>query len=179
MSQSQLRKFSFLGFTLIIVWLFSSIGGQGSLWQLSIVDASTEELMSLIYMVPDGNTTVRLPSYYIDSHIMQNAMFLALLLGSPATKASIVHFRNNIKIPMIKYYEDATSNDSDDCFNLESQSVPWHKYSPLGDFKTLYPSLSKSESAIILQTHAHHLTPAYPTPPSRTHILCYTMLTSS
>jgi hypothetical protein len=82
-------------------------------------------------MVLDGNTTVRPPLNYIDSHTMYHAMFLASLLGSPATKASTVDFWNNVKIPMIEYYEAESRNDSDGWFSFESQTVPQHNYSSL------------------------------------------------
>lgn len=57
-SQVQLRIFSVLGTSLMLVWALPSVGGQASLRQIALVNASTSDPAMFAYMVPGMNLRI-------------------------------------------------------------------------------------------------------------------------
>ncbi|KAH6625531.1 hypothetical protein C7974DRAFT_396230 [Boeremia exigua] len=113
-SQLQLRSFSTLSVALLAVWMFSPIGGQASVRMMTIGSKDTKIDDSAWYMVNHGY----LGSYSsgetdLQGNAMAGVVFVAALMGSPATKSSPLDVWGNVKVPRIEGYEQAVAMDHD------------------------------------------------------------------
>ncbi|KAI0570113.1 hypothetical protein Alg130_11351 [Pyrenophora tritici-repentis] len=123
-SQLQLRSFSILGVALLIVWSLSPIGGQASVRIMTIGSKDTQIHETLWYMVNNGY----LGSYssggmYSQGTSSAGAVFVAALMGSPATKASPLDLWGNVKIPRIEGYEGVAQMDGEGWYDTDGGNV--------------------------------------------------------
>ncbi|KAF2123504.1 hypothetical protein P153DRAFT_413440, partial [Dothidotthia symphoricarpi CBS 119687] len=118
-SQLQLRSLSILGVALLVVWSLSPIGGQASVRVMSIGTKDAQIHESLSYMVNSGNLGAYTPAdMFIQGLSYSSVVFVAALMGSPATKSSPLDVWGNVKMPRIEDYEGSALMDDDGWYDV-------------------------------------------------------------
>jgi hypothetical protein len=121
-SQLQLRSFSMLGTALLVVWSLSPIGGQASVRIMTIGSNQIHE--SLWYMVNNGSL-VEYSSEGMERRGTSSAgvVFVAALIGSPATRGSPLDLWGNVKIPRIEGYEGVALMDGEGWYDINGGDI--------------------------------------------------------
>jgi hypothetical protein len=123
-SQLQLRALSLLGLSLVAIWSLSPIGGQASLRIMTIGLKDTQIPETFSYMVTNGY----LGAYSSAEMMMQGqasagVVFIAALMGSPATKASPLDLWGNVKIPRIENYGGVAPTNEEGWYDTQNGDV--------------------------------------------------------
>jgi hypothetical protein len=119
-AQLQLRRITLLGVALIAVWALSSIGGQGSIRQITIDEDISVQPASFNYAVPHGNLTS-----YVDEDYRAfyqptvETIFLTALFGPPSMKSSPLDTWGNVKVPSIEHYENESQADDEGWYDTQ------------------------------------------------------------
>jgi hypothetical protein len=107
-----LRRFSTIGLAIVLVWVFSPLGGQSSLRILDTTQSGVENLQELYYFDTNETDVSMLDGAsdlgYFGPAI--NALYSASLLAPEKVKSSPRDLWSNVKIPML----DALSGDRDE-----------------------------------------------------------------
>jgi hypothetical protein len=123
-SQLQLRSLSMLGVALLVVWSLSPIGGQASVRIMTIGYKDTHIHEKLWYMVNNGYLGSYTPADIQNQGTSSaGAVFVASLMGSPATKSSPLDLWGNVKIPRIEGYEGIVPIDGDGWYDIKGGDV--------------------------------------------------------
>jgi len=128
-AQLKLRIISLVGLTLIVIWAFSSIGGQASYRQMTIGPR--------VSTVPVPPTWYPCMEQYDGSQQTTvfpiiNALFVTLILSPLSTRLSTVDTWGNVKIPLIENYGNESTPDSERWFVVDkarsAHIPPWRGY---------------------------------------------------
>jgi hypothetical protein len=123
-SQLQLRSLSILGVALLVIWSLSPIGGQASVRVMTIGSRDTQVQESLWYMVNNGNFGAYTSGdLLIQGRASAGVVFVAALMGSPATKSSPLDLWGNVKIPRIEGYEGIAQMDGEGWYDTNGGNV--------------------------------------------------------
>ena len=106
--QISLRTFDLLGFSLIILWALSPIGGQASLRLLDVGVQSTQVNRTLKYLDSDSLSVFDGDDVFSELGFLTNALYQAAVLTPPDGQAANMDTWGNIKIPVIENLEQSS-----------------------------------------------------------------------
>jgi hypothetical protein len=123
-SQLQLRVFNFLGVALVTVWSLSPIGGQASVRIMTIRPKDTQITDTFPYMVNNGYLgAYQSADLMSQGQASAGVVFVAALMGSPATKSSPLDLWGNVKIPRIESYEESGPANDEGWYDTRAGNV--------------------------------------------------------
>jgi hypothetical protein len=116
-SQFHLRRVSYVGLGLVVIWLLSPVGGQSSFRQITFGPRHDFENTTYLYVAPgpqmwvhDGGTT--------ESNL--NSIFTATLLSSATQEGSPRDPWGHIKVPRVQHYEQMSPADDQGWYKTEN-----------------------------------------------------------
>jgi hypothetical protein len=111
--QVTLRYWSVVGLFSVLVWLLSPVGGQSALRLLGQENKTVSSIATVRYMDPKSSTQTYLEgaSSMNSARAAFTSIFLAALLSSSKYQDTSMDLWGNVKLPLYRYIENATSDE--------------------------------------------------------------------
>lgn len=124
--QVLLRTFDLFGLALVVLWVFSPLGGQASLRLLDTGVQLTMTNKTLRYLNSDSLSILNTGADIIQElGFLMNALYLSALLTPPIGQAASMDTWGNIKIPTIEKFEQATRSDANGWFAVSPENASY------------------------------------------------------
>ena len=123
--QFLLRTFNLLGVGLVVLWIFSPLGGQASLRLLDTGPQHAVTNQSIKYLDSDTTSILMGVDEFEALGFFTNALYLSAVLTPPTGQAARMDTWGNIKIPTVEQFEQAAKSDADGWFAVPSNNVSY------------------------------------------------------